>query len=93
MARVWVVGTATSVPGRTKQEGAQIIVDALHKAAQGDDVLEKNVGQKGAWLNKYFIKTKLNVGDKSWKFFKVHHGEIIELDKEQQWVRLRGLAL
>ena len=44
-------------------------------------------------MNKYFIKTELNVGDKSWKFFKVHHGEIIELDKEQQWVRLRGLAL
>ena len=92
VTRVWVVGTATSVPGRTKQEGAQIIVDALHLAAQGEAVLKK-AGQKGAWLNKCFIKTELNVGDKSWKFFKVHHGEIIELDKEQQWVRLRGLAL
>ena len=44
-------------------------------------------------MNKYFIKTELNVGDKSWKFFKFHYGEIIELDEEQQWVRLRGLAL
>ena len=89
--KFWVVGTATSVPGRTKQEGAQFIVDALHLAAQGKTVLK--AGQEGAWLHKCFIKTELNVGEKSWKFFKVHHGEIIELDKEQQWVRLRGLAL
>ena len=46
VTRVWVVGTATSVPGRTKQEGAQIIVDALHKAAQGDDVLEKMLDRR-----------------------------------------------
>ena len=89
--KFWVVGTATSVPGQTKQEGAQLIVDKLHLAAQGKTVLK--AGQEGAWLHKCFIKTELNVGDKSWKFFKVHHGEIIELDKEQQWVRLRGLAL
>ena len=89
--RVWVVGTATSVPGRTKEQGAQIIVDSLHRAAQGEAVLEKP-GQRGAWLNKRFIATELNAGDKTWKFFKRHYGEIIELDEEQQWVRLRGLA-
>ena len=50
-------------------------------------------GQRGAWLNKHFIATELNAGDKTWKFFKRHYGEIIELDEEQQWVRLRGIAL
>ena len=91
LPRLWVVGCATSVPGRTKEQGAQIIVDALHRAAQGEAVLK--AGQKGAWLHKCFIKTELNVGDKSWKFFKMHYGEIIELDEEQQWVKLRDLAL
>ena len=56
LPRVWVVGCATSVPGRTKEQGAQIIVDALHRAAQGEAVLKK-AGRKGAWLNKCFIKT------------------------------------
>ena len=91
LPRLWVVGCATSVPGRTKEQGAQVIVDALHRAAQGEAVLGKP-GQRGACLNKRFIATELNAGDKTWKFFKRHYGEIIELDEEQQWVRLRGLA-
>ena len=89
---LWAAGCATPVPGQTKEQSGQIIVNALHRAAAGMAVLA-TAGQKGAWLNKCFIKSQLNVGEKSWKFFKVHHGEIIELDKEQQWVRLRGLAL
>ena len=71
------------------EESGQIIVNALHRAAAGMAVLE-TAGQKGAWLNKCFIKTQLNVGEKSWKFFKRHYEEIIELDEKQQWVRLRA---
>ena len=87
LPRLWVVGCATSVPGRTKEQGAQVILDALCRAAQGEAVLEKP-GQRGAWLNKRFIATELNAGGKTWKFFKRHYAEIIELDEEQQWVRL-----
>ena len=88
LPRLWVVGTATSVPGRTKEQGAQVILDALGRAAQGDDVFPEAPGQDGAWLNKRFIATQLNVGLKTWKFFKRTYAEMIVLDEEQQWVRL-----
>ena len=94
LIRIVLVGTATSIPGQTKEEGAEKILDALRQAAQGEPVWEEGgkAGQKGAWLNRRFIATKLNAGGKTWKFFKKHYEEMIELDEKQQWVRLRGLA-
>ena len=88
LPRLWVVGTATSVPGQTREQGAQVILDALRRAAQGENVFPETPGQRGAWLNKRFIATELNAGGKTWKFFKRQYAEIIELDEEQQWVRL-----
>ena len=91
--RIVLVGTATSVPGRTKEEGAEKILDALRQAAQGEPAWEEGweEGQKGAWLNRRFIATKLNAGAKTWTFFKKQYEEMIELDETQQWVRLCGL--
>ena len=88
LPRLWVVGTATSVPGQTREQGAQVILDVLGQAAQGEDVFPETPGQRGAWLNKRFIATELNAGLKTWKFFKRNYAEMIELDEEQQWVRL-----
>ena len=88
LPRLWVVGTATSVPGQTREQGAQVILDALRRAAQGENVFPETPGQRGAWLNKRFIATELNAGLKTWKFFKRNYAEMIELDEEQQWVRL-----
>ena len=88
LPRLWVVGTANPVPGRTKEQGAQVILDVLGQAARGEDVFPGTPGQIGAWLNKRFIATKLNIGHKTWKSFKRNYFEMIELDGDQQWVRL-----
>ena len=88
LPRLWVVGTANSVPGRTKEQGAQVILDVLGQAARGEDVFPETPGQRGAWLNRRFIASELHAGLKTWKFFKRNYAERIELDEEQQWVRL-----
>ena len=64
-----------------------VVLLCIYYKKKKEAVLEKP-GQRGAWLNKRFIATELNAGGKTWKFFKRHYAEIIELDEEQQWVRL-----
>ena len=83
-----VAGTARPVPGRTKEEGACIILDALQRAKEGQLVLRRR-GQAAEWLHKCFINSDLDVGRATWKYFKQTHAAVIELDDSQQWVRLR----
>ena len=83
-----VAGTARPVPGRTKEEGARIILDALQRAREGQLVLRSR-GQESEWLHKCFINSDLDVGRATWKYFKQTHAAAIELDDSQQWVRLR----
>ena len=44
---------------------------------------------EGAWLHKCFVATQLGIGKASWKSFKKQRASDIELDPQQQWVRLR----
>ena len=83
-----LVGTARSVPGRTVEDGMDIIWDALVRAARGEKVLD-SPGQDLDWLHRRFLATQLNVGTRTWKRFKRRYAEQIELDDMQQWVRLR----
>ena len=87
-----MAGTARPIPGRTKEEGACIILDALQRAKEGQLVLRPR-GQAAEWLHKCFISSDLDVGRASWKYFKQTHAADIELDASQQWVRLRPVAL
>ena len=83
-----LAGTARSIPGRTRDDAACIVMDALRRARDAQSVLREG-GQEGEWLHRRFINTDLDVGQASWKHFKRTHSQSIELDKTQQWVRLR----
>ena len=83
-----MAGTARPIPGRTKDDAAFIVMDALRRARDGQLVLQPR-GQEGEWLHRRFINTDLDIGQASWKQFKRTHSQFIELDKTQQWVRLR----
>ena len=83
-----MAGTARPIPGRTKDEAARIVMDALRRARDAQLVL-RPPGQEGEWLHRRFINTDLDIGQASWKQFKRTHSQYIELDKTQQWVRLR----
>ena len=87
------VGTAAySVPGRTVEDGATLIMTLLQSAADGNEVLSSSLsaGQWNEWLHQRFIRTELVVGKKTWQEFKKIYKDEIELDEQQQWVRLRG---
>ena len=86
---VILVGTATQIPGRTTAEAHSVLMSALRAAAAGEQVLHPQ-GQQGAWLHKCFIASQLNIGRTTWKSFKRQWANDIELDQEQQWVRLRS---
>ena len=86
-----LAGAARPVPGRTKQEGAHIVMDALCRAALGRQVVRPR-GQQDEWLHRRFIATDLDVGVGTWKYFKRKYADEIELDESQQWVRLRPAA-
>ena len=81
-------GCASPVPGRTALEAHQVLMAALRRAAEGHQVLHPQ-GQQGAWLHKCFVATQLGIGTASWKSFKKQRASDIELDPQQQWVRLR----
>ena len=87
-----MAGTARSIPGRTKDDAACIVMDALRRARDAQLVLRPR-GQEGEWLHRRFINTDLDIGQASWKQFKRTHSQFIELDKTQQWVRLRPSAV
>ena len=86
-----MAGTARAIPGRTKEEGARIVMDALRRASEAQLVL-RPPGQEGEWLHRRFINTDLDIGLATWKHFKRTHSQHIELDGSQQWVRLRPSA-
>ena len=86
-----MAGTARSIPGRTKEEGARIVMDALRRAREAQPVL-RPPGQQGEWLHRRFINSDLDIGLATWKHFKRTCSEHIELDESQQWVRLRPSA-
>ena len=90
-AAVILAGTARPVPGRTRDDGASVAMDALQRAAAGGRVLDP-AGQCRDWLHKCFLASQLNVGARTWKHFKRVHADDIELDETQQWVRLRPSA-
>ena len=85
---VVLAGTAWSVPGRTREDGAAIAMEALQRAAGGHRVLDP-AGQRLGWLHRCFLASQLGVGAKTWKHFKRVYTNEIELDGTQQWVRLR----
>ena len=87
-----MVGGASSVPGQTKEEGCAIIMAALQRAADGYPVLH-SCGQRNEWLHRCFIAAELNIGVGTWKFFKKKYEGEIETDEQQQWVRLKPLAV
>ena len=87
-----IVGGASSMPGRTTEESAAIIMTSLQRAADGHRVLHP-VGQWNEWLNRRFIASQLNIGKTSWTFFKRCYKDEIELDGQQQWVRRKPLAI
>ena len=87
-----VVGCSRPVPGQTSQEAFDRIMGALRSAAGGQQVLHLQ-GQQGEWLHKCFIATQLDVGKRTWRAFKKKYQEDIELDTQQQWVRLRARDL
>ena len=83
-----LAGTAQPVPGRTKVDGARIIMNTLQRASEGQPVLRRR-GQRSEWLHKCFLSSDLDIGRATWKYFKQTHADAIELDDSQQWVRLR----
>ena len=89
--RIVLAGAAQPIPGRTKEEGARIVLDALRHAMEGLQVLHLE-GQQREWLHRRFIASQLGVGLGQWKHFKRVHASEIELDGLQQWVRLRPSA-
>ena len=86
-----LVGSARHVPGRSTAEAHSQLMDALKAAAAGEQVLHPR-GQSGPWLHKCFVASQLDIGKATWKSFKRQWAEEIELDVEQQWVRLRPCA-
>ena len=86
---ILLVGTARPVPGRTVEEGVAVILDALLRAATGEQVLDPE-GQCGVWLHRRFIASRLNVGKKTWKHLRRVHAEEIAFDDTQQWVRAQS---
>ena len=88
-----MAGSASSIPGRTKEESADILMTSLQCAADDHQVLHPTVGQRNEWLNRRFIASQLNIGNTSWTFFKRCYKDEIELDGRQQWVRRKPLAI
>ena len=87
-----LAGTAQPVPGRTKVDGARIVMSALQRASEGQQVLHP-LGQQSEWLHRRFLSSQLDIGLATWKYFKQAYADAIELDDSQQWVRLRPPAL
>ena len=85
--RVYMVGTGTPRPGWDKDDYADFMFELLLKASQGNKVLPAP-GQNEEWLRKCFLRSETGAGTKSWKYFKTKYREKIELDSEQQWVRV-----
>ena len=85
--RVYMVGTGTPRPGWNKDDYADVMFELLLKASQGNKVLPAP-GQNEEWLRKCFLRSETGAGTKSWKYFKTKYREKIELDSEQQWVRV-----
>ena len=56
-----LAGTAWSIPGRTKEEGAFVAMEALRYATEGRQVLHPS-GQQREWLHRRFIASELGVG-------------------------------
>ena len=83
-----LAGTARPIPGRTKVEGARIVMSALQQASDGQLVLHP-LGQQSEWLHRRFLSSQLDIGLATWKYFKRTYFDHIELDDSQQWVRLR----
>ena len=69
-----------------------MIMTLLQSAADGNPVLHPE-GQHKEWLNRRFIASQLNIGKKSWKFFKEQYKDVIQLDGQQEWVRRKPLAI
>ena len=88
-----MAGGASSIPGRTKEESADILMTSLQRAADGHQVLHPTVGQRNEWLNRHFIRSQLHIGKASWTFFKQRYKDEIELDGQQEWVRRKPLAI
>ena len=86
---VVLAGTAWSIPGRTREDGAAIAMEALRRAAGGHRVLDP-AGQRLDRLHRCFLASQLGVGARTWKYFKRVYANEIELDDTQQWVRLRS---
>lgn len=86
-----VVGSASSVPGRTKEQGAAMIKALLQSAADDKSVLDSDgcQGQYYEWVHQRCILTQLDVGHNTWKYFKKNFQTEIELYGEEQWVRRR----
>ena len=87
-----LAGTARPIPGRTKEEGARIVMGALRQASDGQLVLHP-LGQQSEWLHRRFLSSQLDIGLATWKYFKRTYFDHIELDDSQQWVRLRPSAV
>ena len=85
--RVYMVGTGTPKPGWNKDDYADFMFELLLKASQGNKVLPAP-GQNEEWLGKCFLRSETGAGTKSWTYFKTKYREMIELDNEQQWVRV-----
>ena len=83
-----LAGTARPVPGRTKVDGARIVMSALQRASEGQLVLHP-LGQQSEWLHRRFLASQLDIGLATWEYFKQAYADAVELDDSQQWVRLR----
>ena len=79
-----VCGTAKSVPGKTKDDGAAQIVSALTQAAEGEQILE-DIHQQGEWLRTAAVKTTFNVGKQTVTYTKKQYPDNIE--EQQGWLR------
>ena len=90
-AGIILAGAARPIPGRTKVEGARIVMSALQRAREGQQVLHP-LGQQSEWLHRRFLASQLDIGLATWKYFKQAYADVVELDDSQQWVRLRSSA-
>ena len=85
-ADFYAVGAGESRPGWTKDNYADAIFEFILKANQGGYVLPA-AGQRGNWLNKFFLKSATGAGKESWKHFKAKYRTRIEFDADEEWVR------
>ena len=84
-----VTGPARCIPGKTKEDGAKQIVQALQQASEGQYVFSAT-HQQGEWLRTCKIVTAFNVGKKTVTYTKQQFEENIE--ENQGWLRWKAKA-